>query len=47
MFEKYQRAILGPSSPDSVAVFEKDLERHFTDFFFKASQKSRFLVKLR
>ena len=34
MFEKYQRAILGPSSPDSVAVFEKDLERHFTDFFF-------------
>ena len=29
MFEKYQRAILGPSSPDSVAIFEKKLGKTF------------------
>ena len=29
MFEKYQRAILGPSSPDSVAIFERKLGKTF------------------
>ena len=39
MFEKYQREILGSSSPDSVATFEKKLERHFTEFFLSPPKK--------
>ena len=32
-FEKYQKVILGPSSPDSVPIFEKNLGKTFTEFF--------------
>ena len=44
-FEKYQRVILGPSSPDSVAIFENKL-RHVSDIFL-SQEKSGFLIKIR
>ena len=49
-FEKYQRAILGPSSSDSVATLEKKFRKTFSwvcmvFFFKKNSQKSGILIK--
>ena len=44
-FEKYQRVILGSSSPDSVAIFENKL-RHVSDIFL-SQEKSGFLIKIR
>ena len=48
-FEKYQKAILGPSSSDSVATLEKKFGKTFSwvcmGFFKKASQKSGILIK--
>ena len=32
-FKKYRRVILGPSSHGSIAIFEKKLEKKFTEFF--------------
>ena len=42
MFEKYQRAILGPSSPDSVAIFGRKLGKAFYGVFFKPAKKVDF-----
>ena len=39
MFEKYQKASLGPSSPDSVAIFEDKLEKTFYWVFFLSQPK--------
>ena len=48
-FEKYQRAILGASSSDSVAPLEKKFRKTFSrvsmSFFKKAWQKSEILIK--
>ena len=48
-FEKYQRAILGPSSSDPVTTLEKKFGKTFfwvcISFFTKASQKSGILIK--
>ena len=48
-FEKYQRAILGPSSFDSVASLEKKFGKTFSwvclGFLKNASQKSGILIK--
>ena len=38
-FEKYQRTILGPSSPDSVAIFEKKLGKTFYLVFLSQPKK--------
>ena len=43
-FEKYQRAILGPSSSDSVATLEKKFGKTFSWVwigFFKKSQPKK------
>ena len=42
-FEKYQRAILGPSTPAFVATLEKKLRGHFPGFawFFLKSQPKK------
>ena len=42
MFERYQTEILGPSSPDSVAIFEKELGKIFKLVFFKPGKKVDF-----
>ena len=47
MFEKYQRVILGLSSPDSVAIFEKKPGKTFYWVFFKPAKKSGVLIKIR
>ena len=40
LIEKYERAFLGPSSPDSVAIFEKKLGKtFFWVSFFKPAEK--------
>ena len=48
-FKKYQRAILGPRSSDSVATLEKKSGKTFSwvfmSFFKKACQKSEILIK--
>ena len=48
-FEKYQRAILGPSSSDFVTTVEKKIGKTFSkvyiSFFKNASQKSGILIK--
>ena len=48
-FEKYQRAILGPSSSDSVATLENKFGKIFRwvcmSFNKKASQKNGILIK--
>ena len=48
-FEKYQKAILGPSSSDSVATSEKKFRKAISwvcmFFLKKASQKSGILIK--
>ena len=50
-FEKYQKAILRPSSSDSVATLEKKFGKIFSrvcmGFFKNASQKSGILIKTR
>ena len=43
--EKYQSAILGPSSSDSVAIFEKKLGKTFYWVFFKPAKKVEFWSK--
>ena len=43
--EKYQSAILGPSSSDSVAIFEKKLGKTFYWVFFKPAKKVDFWSK--
>ena len=43
-FDKYQRAILGPSSSDSVTALEKKFEKAFSwviGFFSKKKKKSQ------
>ena len=48
-FEKYQRAIVGCSSPDSVAMVEKKLGKTFSwvfHVFFKLAKKRGFLIKI-
>ena len=45
MLERYQREILGPSSPDSVAIFEKKLGKTFKLVFFKPGKKVDFWSK--
>ena len=48
-FEKYQRAILGPSSSDSVTTLEKKFGKTFSwvciGFLKKASQKNGILIE--
>ena len=48
-FKKLERAILGPSTSDSVATLEKKFEDTFSwvymEFFKKARQKSGILIK--
>ena len=48
-FEKYQRAIVGPSSCDSVATLKEKFEKIFSwvcmSFFLKAIQKSEILIE--
>ena len=48
-FEKYQRAILGPSSSDSVATLEKKFGKTCSwvcmSFFKNPSKKSGILIK--
>ena len=48
-FEKYPRAILGPSSSDSVATLKKKFGKTFSwvcmSFFKKACQKSGILIE--
>ena len=46
MCGKYQREILGPSSPDSVAIFEKKLGKTFYWVFFKPVKRVDFWSKL-
>ena len=48
-FEKYQRALLGPSNSDSAATLEKKFGKTFSwvcmSFFKKACQISEILIK--
>ena len=46
-FKKYQKAIMGPSSSDSVATLEKKFGKTFfwVCMSFLASQKSGILIK--
>ena len=49
MSQKYQSAILGPSSPDSVGALKKKFGKIFSCvcMFFKKSQPKKVFIKIR